>query len=292
MVQSHFGHMETNSLKLLRELGIPYERHIETAVECLAYSFQFHQNQKHLKLTNDSHSSRNINAEKIIEKSQQENRNLLEPEALKLLENYGVSIPDFLVLKDPDDIKSLPPQWLAEKKAVKIISKDIIHKSDIGGVRLNVTNCESLNVALGDIEQAVLKNALGSDIHGFLVSPMAKHDVEVLIGVLKDQSYGNILVVGIGVIFVELIQDLSCRNIPISKADAQSMIFELNHKKLFEGFRNFEPVDIGALTELLVTVSKIAHAHPEIKEIDLNPVIAHPNGYTIVDARFILNPAH
>jgi acetyltransferase len=117
---------------------------------------------------------------------------------------------------------------------------------------------------------------------------MAERGAEVIVGFLDDVQYGRIVMFGLGGVFVEVIKDVAFRAVPIDKQDAIEMIEQLNFKKILEGARGAKPVDKGALADLLVAVSEIARAYPEIAELDLNPVIARDNGFSIVDARMVM----
>jgi len=141
--------------------------------------------------------------------------------------------------------------------------------------------------------QSIVSNAKAynstADIHGVLVAPMAQPGVEIIIGVLHDPMFGPVMMFGLGGIFVEVLKDVTFRALPMSKADAFEMVDEIKSRKILEGARGALPVDKAALVDLMMKVSQLALAHPEINEIDLNPVILRNDGYDVVDARMILN---
>ena len=121
------------------------------------------------------------------------------------------------------------------------------------------------------------------------VAPMAERGVEVIIGVTRDPIYGPVIMFGIGGTLVEVLRDVAFRAIPLSRAEADGMLEQLHARKILEGVRGAPPIDRAAMVDLIMTVSAIVQAHPEINELDLNPVIAHPSGCTVVDARIILS---
>jgi acetyltransferase len=125
-------------------------------------------------------------------------------------------------------------------------------------------------------------------IEGMLVTPMAEAGTELIVGVTRDPQYGPVLMLGLGGVFVEVIRDVVFRSLPICALDAQEMLNDLRYGQMLDGARGTEPVDRQMIADLLVNVSAFATAHPELVEIDLNPVIARGHDYSIVDARMIL----
>src|SRR5690606_16302232 len=165
------------------------------------------------------------------------------------------------------------------------------HKSDAGGVRLNVAGVEAVRHAISDITESVRRHDPDADVTGVLAAPMAEKGVEVIVGVTRDPQFGPVLMFGIGGVFVEVIRDVVFRSLPLTEADAAEMLQELRYKAMLEGARGLPAVDKPALVDLILKVSALAVSHPELVEIDLNPVIAHASGYTIADARMILEDA-
>jgi len=132
-----------------------------------------------------------------------------------------------------------------------------------------------------------------AEIEGVSVQKMANPGTEIIIGMTKDAQFGPVLMFGLGGILVELLKDIAFRIVPLERKDAREMIREIKGYKLLEGFRGREPVDIAALEEMLLKVSQFVDSNPDIKEIDLNPILAYKDGAVAVDARVILerNPA-
>jgi acyl-CoA synthetase (NDP forming) len=172
--------------------------------------------------------------------------------------------------------------------AMKILSREIIHKSDCGGVLLNLKSEPEVEEAYEKILQNARSHHPDASIEGVSVQRMAPPGVEVIIGRSKDPQFGPLLMFGIGGTTVELLRDVSFRIVPLLRRDAHEMITEIRAFPLLSGFRGTEPVDVAFLENLLLRVSELVENHPEIRELDLNPVMAYPDGALIVDARVIL----
>jgi acyl-CoA synthetase (NDP forming) len=171
--------------------------------------------------------------------------------------------------------------------AVKMNSLDVTHKSDVGGVTLNVKDETGVRMAFRDLDGIVRR--LGARRGGVLVSAMAAPGHEIIVGVTRDLQFGHAVMFGMGGTLVEVLRDVSFRIVPFSEKDATEMIGETRGAKLLEGVRGGTPADVAALRKLLVEVSDLVTRHREIDEMDLNPVIVHEKGLTVVDARVVLS---
>ncbi|KJS15989.1 MAG: CoA-binding protein [Peptococcaceae bacterium BRH_c4b] len=172
--------------------------------------------------------------------------------------------------------------------AMKIVSPQISHKSDVGGVCLNIGDAGKLAVAYEDMLQTVKTNAPGASIEGVLIQPYRPGGVEVILGVKQDPEFGPVLVFGLGGIYAELFRDVSFRIAPLSRREALDMIRETKVYKLLSGFRGAAVGDIDAVADCLLRLSQLACDHPEIKELDINPLLVSPQGVLAVDARAVL----
>ena len=175
--------------------------------------------------------------------------------------------------------------------AMKISSPDILHKSDAGGVRLGLHSEESIRRAFNEIIDNAKKYNPQADIRGIHMAPMAAKGVEVIIGTKIDDQFGPVIMYGLGGVLVEILKDVSFRVLPISRNSAKKMIDETKSAPILKGVRGQRPSDKNALIRLRLTCSDLIEAYPEIGEMDLNPVIVHENGISIVDARIILKGA-
>jgi acetyltransferase len=176
--------------------------------------------------------------------------------------------------------------------AMKIVSPDILHKSESGGVQLHIKSRDEAGEAFARIMARARSYDPDADIRGVLVSPMAQEGLEVIIGTKIDDQFGQIIMFGIGGVMVEILKDVAFRVLPISPRSARMMLDEIKAVALLDGFRGRPPVDRRALQQLLLTVSEIIGSYPDIQEMDLNPVIVYEQGLNIVDARVILRPAN
>ena len=170
----------------------------------------------------------------------------------------------------------------------KIISPDVIHKFDVGGVILNIKNQMEAKNAFNKIIENIKKHNKKARIYGVLVQEMAPSSIEVIVGSIKDSQFGPTLMFGFGGTYVELMKDVSFRIAPIDEYDAKEMISEVKAYPILTGYRGQPPADIDALIKILLKVSNLVMDHQEIKELDLNPVMIYEKGVKTVDARIIL----
>jgi acyl-CoA synthetase (NDP forming) len=172
---------------------------------------------------------------------------------------------------------------------LKIVSPQVIHKSDIGGVKLNLQGNEAVGQGYDQLVNDVKRATVAANIHGVLVVPMAQPGTELIIGMVRDAQFGPTIMFGMGGVFVELFKDVSFRIAPFDKEVALDMIKETKGYRVLQGMRGEKQKDIASLAELLVQVSQLAARHPQIKEIDLNPIRVYENGYSVLDARILLD---
>jgi acetyltransferase len=171
--------------------------------------------------------------------------------------------------------------------ALKICSPDILHKSDVGGVKLNLGSDESVEIAYDELLATVQKNSPQAYVNGVLVTRMAPAGLEVIIGMNRDPQFGPVILFGLGGVMVEIFQDVSLRLLPLTRKEALSMIRQIKGYGLIAGYRGRPAVDEQALADCLTAVAQMAQTHPSVVEIDLNPVFAYPDGILVADARII-----
>jgi len=224
----------------------------------------------------------------IIGKAKKEKRSLLETEAKELLKEYGIPVPDFKLIKSEDEIAGLAKE-INFPIVMKIVSPDIIHKTDAGGVKVGVKDEEEARMIYQEIISKAIKYNKKASISGVIAYTMVPQGTEIIIGMMKDPHFGPVIMFGLGGIFVEVLKDVSFRIIPLEERDAREMIAEIKGYKILKGARGNPPRDIRAIEEVLMKVSKLIMKNPEINEIDLNPIFVFENGIQVVDARMILS---
>jgi len=229
-----------------------------------------------------------MNSQSIIEKARGASRTLLnEIESKALLSEAGIPVVETKLATSKQEAIAISKK-LGYPVALKIVSPEITHKSDVGGVKLGLKTSKQVETAYEEILSAVKQKYPHAVIDGMSVQRMARPGTEVIIGMTKDSQFGPVLMFGLGGILVELLKDVSFRIVPLEKGDAREMIREIKGYPILEGFRGIEPVDVPSLEEILLKLSKFVDENPEIKELDLNPIFAYRDGAVAADARVIL----
>jgi acetyltransferase len=173
--------------------------------------------------------------------------------------------------------------------ALKIISADILHKSDVGGIRLNLNDPQSVEIAYQDMLSGIAARLPQARLEGVLVERMAEKGQEVIIGMRRDPNFGPLMMFGFGGIYVELFGDVSFRVAPLSRRDALEMIQQTHAGKLLSGFRGAEPGDLQAVVDVILRLSQMALDFPQIAEMEINPLRVFPRGVLALDGRIILS---
>ncbi|MEK6725937.1 MAG: acetate--CoA ligase family protein [Deltaproteobacteria bacterium] len=217
-------------------------------------------------------------------------KGLLEDEAKALLSAYGIAVSKSVSGRwsgsSPQEIKNAISS-LSPPLALKLLSPDIFHKSDVGGVVTNLEKEKEIRQAIIRIENNVSKKSPRAKIAGFLLEEMAPKGVEVIIGGLRDGQFGPVVMFGIGGIVVELLKDVSYRLAPIQKIEALEMMKEVKSYPLLTGFRGLRPADMDKLADAIVKVSEIITEMEEIREMEINPLIASETDAIAVDVRVL-----
>jgi len=225
---------------------------------------------------------------KIISQVQKEGRKaLLETEAKTICMEYAIPVTNFKLAKNAAEAAEFAEQ-LGYPVVLKIVSPDIIHKTDAGGVIINLKNKTEVQVAYEKILLNAKKYKATAKIVGVLVQEMAPQSTEVIVGSIKDLQFGQTLMFGLGGVFVEILKDVTFKIAPITREDAEEMLTGIKAYPLLKGYRNTPPTDIDAIITILLNTSRLVMDNPQIKELDLNPVLAYEKGAKTVDARIIL----
>jgi acyl-CoA synthetase (NDP forming) len=211
---------------------------------------------------------------------------LSESDSKALLRAAGIALPDEVLVAEKSALDAAIART-GFPLVMKIQSPDIPHKSEVGGVRVNIASKGEVFLAYEALLLSARKHRPDAAIQGVLVGPMAKKGVEIIVGTMLDATFGPMVMVGLGGITTELFRDVVYRPAPVSAAEAADMLAQLKAAPLLSGFRGAAKADIAALSQLIAQISVLAaKLHDEIAEIELNPVLAHPagQGVTVVDA--------
>ena len=216
-------------------------------------------------------------------------RFLTEIESKELLKRAGIPVVEARLATTKKQAVSMGKE-LGFPVVLKVISADVIHKSDSGGVRLGLANSTQVGRAYSDIMSSVRQRHPQATIQGISVQPMAPPGIEVIIGMSTDPQFGPVIMFGLGGVLVEILKDVSFRIVPVTRRDAAEMVREIKGYPILAGFRGQKPASVPALEELIVQVSQFIERNPQIRELDLNPVFAYENKAVAVDARVVLAP--
>lgn len=222
----------------------------------------------------------------VFQKARMEKRwSLTEDEAKEVLLSNHIPVAKSRAAKNLDQAVSVARD-IGFPIVLKVISPDITHKTDVGGVELDITDTENLEKSYFKMLGNLKKKAPNAKIKGFLVQKMIEKGQEVIIGGKKDKQFGQVVMFGLGGVFVEVFEDVSFRIVPLEKNDAEEMIEEIKGYKILKGFRG-KKYSISSLVDMLLKTSKLLQNNPEIVELDMNPVLVWERGAIAVDARII-----
>ncbi len=231
-----------------------------------------------------------MNPQDAISNARKSNRSALDESAGKgLLAHYGITVPQSVVTKD-DQTAAKDLDGINFPVVVKVMSPDILHKSDAGGVKVGLQNAGEVQDAIATM--AGLPQIKDANVDGYLVEEMAPAGQELVVGGLKDPQFGPLVMVGLGGIFVEVLKDVAFRICPIEEIDAREMLAELKGAPLLKGARGQQPVSEDAIIDVLMKVGGedglLMQLENDIAEADINPLIVSDKAAVAVDARFIL----
>ncbi len=218
-----------------------------------------------------------MKSQEIIARAKKENRSLLEPEAYELLASSGIPVLDYRLARSAEEAAKGAGE-VGFPVAMKVVSPDVIHKSDSGGVKLGLDSAAAAVKAFDAIMKDVTRAVKGARIEGVLIVPMAKGGIEVITGMVRDPQFGPAVMFGLGGIFVEVLKDVVFEIAPVANVDAEKMIKSIKGYPLLAGARGSAPCHLESLIKIITGVSQLSLDYPEIKEIDLNPVLAAPGG--------------
>jgi acyl-CoA synthetase (NDP forming) len=289
-VNTSFARGAVKSLDILKSAGIPVMESSQRSSQCLSDLMKFAVRRKkirRMKVSRPRMQDRPRVKEIFANAIREQRTNLLETESRDILQRYGLPLPPAALICKIDEVSQAASK-IPYPLAMKVVCPDIIHKSDAGGIKLNLNGKAEVQAAFEEIMANACKVTTRDRVLGTLISPMAAEGQECIIGMIRDPQFGPVIMFGLGGIFVEVLKDVSFRVAPLADEDIDEMIKEIKGYKVLTGIRGEKPRDIDAVRHVLAKLSDIAIDNPEITEVDLNPVIIHAKGASIVDSRMIL----
>jgi acetate---CoA ligase (ADP-forming) len=281
VVQSAYAPARPRAHALLRAAGVPVHASVEIAARCMAALWE----RGRLLASADA---RSCFAGGDPDPAAREHRALTEPAGRALLHAHGIPTGRWVLATDAE-AAGRAVSALGSPVALKLVSPDIVHKSDVGGVLLDVATAADAHAGFERIVAAAHAAAPDAAVEGVLITPMAPPGVELLVGVATDATFGPVLTVGAGGTAVELLDDLAFRAIPVTALECHELLDELALAPLFDGYRGARSACRETVVALLRAVSELALARPDVVELDLNPVIVHAGGLELVDVRVVVS---
>lgn len=286
------GSRSKDAIDTLNEHGIPTYPEAERAMDALGAFYTWVRFiQREQKETPPGTLDIDMKAvQSIIDNARKENRlQLLESEAKYILQLAGFDVPAFKVASSKEECVNYAKK-IGFPVVMKIVSEDIIHKTEVGGVKIGIKSAEEVKAAYTEIMTKAKKKYPDANLRGILVNEMVEKGVETILGVSSNPQFGPVVMFGLGGIYVEVLKDVSFRVAPLSKKDAHDMIHEIQTTPLLYGVRGGEKKDIDALQNALYRLGMLAFQMDEIVEMDINPLIVlnAGNGCKVVDARITL----
>ncbi|MBA1145212.1 acetate--CoA ligase family protein [Mesorhizobium neociceri] len=274
----------------MRQAGIPVHSSLETAVRCMQALADYGEMGSVFAALPPNRTGHGRVFERVCAGCRAEGRRVvLEHEGRASLQDSGLDLGPALLAVDEREAEEAFHHLGAQSVAMKIISRDILHKTEAGGVKLNVVDVTSARSGFLEIVANAKAAVTNPNITGVLVTPMAAEGgVEVIVGVVRDAAYGPVMMFGLGGVLVEVLRDVVFRALPITRNDAFTMLDEIKAQAVLDGVRGGAPVDRDALADFMVSISDFVEAFPEIDELDLNPILAYHDGLAVLDVRILL----
>ena len=231
-----------------------------------------------------------MNTQKIFDETMKTDHKVITEEISKsILKSYGVKVPPYALAKTATEAVKASKK-IGFPLVMKIVSPQILHKTDAGGVKVGVANAKEVKKTFEQIIKSVKKYDKKAEIKGVLLEKMVPKGIEMIVGLQVDPQFGPVIMAGLGGVMTEVFKDVAWRMLPITESDAKSMIEELKSSKLFKGFRGSTPISMDMLSKALVQIGKIGTENASyINSIDFNPIVVYPKSYFVVDAKIILS---
>ncbi len=210
---------------------------------------------------------------------------ITEEQAKEVLASYGVKVPEYALVRSADEAAAQAKR-IGFPLVMKIVSPQILHKTDVGGVKVGVASEQDVRETFDDMYGRLSKEY---NVRGVLLEKMVPPGVELIVGLQYDPQFGPVIMVGLGGIFTEVFRDVSFRMLPITREDAKSMLDDLQGRKILHGFRGSKPIDLDMLADALVNIGRLGiEMAAYYDSVDFNPIVVYPNDYRIVDAKILL----
>jgi acyl-CoA synthetase (NDP forming) len=280
------GELGEEAEEILRRAGIPSFFDPARAVRALAALAKYAEIRARRRTPPPSFPVDLPKARKILKSAEEKGRVRLGLEAMELLSAYGIPVAKGGVAKTAEEARKIAEE-IGKPVAIKILSPEITHKTEVGGVRLSVPPQEADRVAW-ELLNAFRKTFPGIPMDGVYVQEMLPPGREVILGMVRDPTFGPLLMFGLGGIYVEVLRDVAFGVAPLSREEAEEMVRLIRGAKLLLGVRGQPPVDLAGLVDLILRISQMSVENPEILELDLNPVICYPERVVAVDVRMTI----
>lgn len=224
----------------------------------------------------------------VIQKARQDGRTLLtEVESKELLSESGIPVMDTQLARTRTEATRLA-QEMGLPVVLKIVSPEVTHKSDVGGVKVGLDSLRQVRGAFDSIVSSTQEAVPSATIEGVSVQKMADPGVEIIIGANKDPQFGHVIMFGLGGVLVEMLRDVSLRLVPLTPRDAREMVREIKSLPLLQGYRQYPACSLESIEKALLDLSSFLEKHEEVRELDLNPIFCYADGLVAVDARVVL----
>lgn len=279
------------AVQILKRHGVPTFIFPENAMRSLAAKARFAEwVRRPLSEYGQFEVNREATAKLFAEELKAGRRQLVELPALEVLKQYGFTTVPNVLAKNPDEAVAAAEK-MGYPVVMKISGPKILHKTDVGGVRLSLADGEAVREAYESMVLTI-RERMGEDVEiwGVLVQKMLPKGKEIILGMTRDPKFGPLLMFGLGGIYTEALRDVAFRLAPLRESVAREMVRDIRSYRLLEGVRGEPPSDMGAVAECLMRLSQLVTDHPRIQELDINPLFVYPRGQgaTVADARVIL----
>ncbi|OPY57551.1 MAG: succinyl-CoA synthetase subunit beta [Pelotomaculum sp. PtaU1.Bin035] len=284
------GRFEEYAREFEKENNVVYYYSLDRAARALSGLYKYHHliKKKDIQPVSLPANPGQVIVEKILAGK---TGNLAQTDAFRILESYGIPVARWEMAENIDEAVS-HAEKIGYPVSIKVSSPDIIHKSDAGGVRLNIGGAQQLKDAYQEMLQDINNKRPGAKIDGMVIQEYLRGGTELLLGCKKDSQFGPVLAFGAGGVFTEIFKDISLRIPPLSREEIIEMIEETKVSQILAGARGAQKANIEVLINCLISLSQLVLANPSISEMDINPILAYPDRVVALDARIALESSH